>query len=256
MVSSLGVFSLVKNSRINLRAISRDPTMFPDPESFNPLRWLEPSYSTYQEPLTQYPTIINCTQFGYGRRLCQGQTVADEDLLIGIGSIAWLFDLSKHSDEADDGSCTDSGYESQSESEEISEKEGSIHLNKEATISYKEVNTGVEITTSSNDDQLSGLAYPGAWPVDPLKDQLMDVDKPPAKAKKDTNKIDPTLDFTTLLIAKPVPFKFNLKVRDQARALHVRQLFNEGLNKGEYKDGKGYWGENHGKNKELGWGKV
>lgn len=118
-------------------AISRDPTIFPDPESFNPLRWLESSYPTYQEPLTQYPTIINCTQFGYGRRLCQGQTVADEDLLIGIGSIAWLFDLSKHSDEADDESCTDSGYDPQSESDEISEKESSIHLNKEATISYE-----------------------------------------------------------------------------------------------------------------------
>lgn len=245
--------------------------MFPDPESFNPLRWLEPSYPTYQEPLTQYPTIINCTQFGYGRRLCQGQTVADEDLLIGIGSIAWLFDLSKHSDEADDESCTDSGYGSQSESDEISEKESSIHLNKKATISYEELNTGIETTASSNDGQPSSLTHPGAWPVDPLEEQLMDVEKRwgsielqhrqakpklPAKAKKGTNKIDPTLDFTTLLIAKPVPFKFNLKVRDQARAQHVRQLFDEGLNKGEYKDGKVYWGEHHGKNKELGWGKV
>ena len=271
MVSSLGAYSLVENSPINLRAISRDPTMFPDPESFNPLRWLEPLYPTYQEPLTQYPTIINCTQFGYGRRLCQGQTVADEDLLIGIGSIAWLFDLSKHLDEADDESCTDSGYGSQSESDEISEKESSIHLNKEATISYEELNTGIEITASSNDDQRSSPAHPGAWPVDLLEERLMDVEKRrsrielqhcqakpklPAKAKKGTNKIDPTLDFTTLLIAKPVPFKFNLKVRDQARAQHVRQLFDEGLNKGEYEDDKVYWGESHGKNEELGWGKV
>ena len=114
----------------------------------------------------------------------------------------------------------------------------------------------MEITASSDDDQLSGLTYPGAWPVDPLEEQLMYVEELAAKAKKDTNKIDPTLDFTTLLIAKPVPFKFNLKVRDQARALHVRQLFGEGLNKGEYKDSRGYWGENHGKSKELGWGKV
>src|ERR1700722_16919666 len=177
MVSSLGAYSLVENSPINLRAISRDPTMFPDPESFNPLRWLEPSYPTYREPLTQYPTIINSTQFGYGRRLCQGQTVADEDLLIGIGSIAWLFDLSKHSDEADDESCTDSGYGSQSENDEISEKESSVHLNKKATISYEELNTGIEITASSNDDQPSSLTHPGAWPVDPLEEQLMDVEK-------------------------------------------------------------------------------
>lgn len=77
-----------------------------------------------------------------------------------------------------------------------------------------------------------------------------------ARAKKGTSKINLTLNFITLLIAKPVPFKFNLKVRDQARAQHVRQLFDKGLNKGKYKDGKVCWGENYGKNKELGWGKV
>ena len=108
---------------------------------------------------------------------CQGQTVANEDLLIRIRSIAWLFDLSKHSDEADDKPCTDSGYDSQSESDEISEKESSIHLNKEATISYEELNTGIEITGSSDDNQPSSLTYPSAWPADPLEEQLIDVKK-------------------------------------------------------------------------------
>jgi len=252
-------------------AISRDPTMFPDPESFNPLRWLEPSYPTYQEPLTQYPTIINCTQFGYGRRVCQGQTVADEDLLIGIGSIAWLFDISKHTNEAETESCSDSGYDSQSETEEISEKESLIHSNKEATISSEELNTGIEITASFHNEKSYKYTHPGAWPADPLEEQLMDVDKRrgsvdsqrrqpkpklPTKAKKGADTIDPTLDFTTLLIAKPVPFEFNLKVRDEARAQSVRQLFEDGKNKGEYKNSRGFWGEDQGKNKELGWGKV
>src|ERR1700753_1771384 len=77
-------------------SISRDPAIFPAPETFNPLRWLEPEYPTYKEPLTQYPNILNMTQFGYGRRTCQGQTVTEADLLVGIGSIAWLFNISKN----------------------------------------------------------------------------------------------------------------------------------------------------------------
>ena len=35
------------------RAISRDPDLYPDPEAFNPLRWIKPEYPTYQEPLSQ-----------------------------------------------------------------------------------------------------------------------------------------------------------------------------------------------------------
>lgn len=33
------------------------------------------------------------SQFGYGRRTCQGQTVTEADLFVGIGSIAWMFDI-------------------------------------------------------------------------------------------------------------------------------------------------------------------
>ena len=94
MVSHCFPYLAIRVSDI-CRAISRDPEIYPDPETFNPLRWLKPEFPTYKEPLTQFPTIINSSQFGYGRRLCQGQTVADEDMFIGIGSIAWLFNISK-----------------------------------------------------------------------------------------------------------------------------------------------------------------
>jgi cytochrome P450 len=110
--------------------------MFPDPETFNPLRWIEPEYPTYQEPLTQFPTIINSTQFGYGRRTCQGQAVTDEDLLIGIGSIAWMFNISQ---KADDASIPDATQP---------HKVNKIGINEKASISNEELNTGVNKSSS------------------------------------------------------------------------------------------------------------
>ena len=68
--------------------------------------------------------------------------------------------------------------------------------------------------------------------------------------------LDPTLDFTTLLIAKPLPFRFNLSVRDSDRAERVRQLFEDGVEGGQYAKGREFWGENQGRTQPLGWGKV
>lgn len=72
--------------------------MFPDPELYNPARWLDPSYPSYQGPLTKYPTIHGFTTFGYGRRACMGQALVEHELLVGIGAMAWAFDVSKKRD--------------------------------------------------------------------------------------------------------------------------------------------------------------
>ncbi|KAH7050122.1 cytochrome P450 [Macrophomina phaseolina] len=62
-------------------AFSRDESKFPDAETFNPMRWLEPSSPAYKEPLTQYPTIQNYSLFGFGRRTCMGQDLTENTLL-------------------------------------------------------------------------------------------------------------------------------------------------------------------------------
>lgn len=229
--------------------------MFPDPESFNPLRWLKPEYPTYREPLTQYPTVINCTQFGYGRRVCQGQGVADEDMLIGMGSIAWLFDIAKKAESGSDDACSDSGYDSQSESEELSEKDGLLRCQANATISAEELNAGLDTSDATIPDEEP--FHPGAWPTTAMAEEEAHTEKERrANAKKGVPAIDPTLDFTTLLIAKPVPFEFSLTVRNRERAEKARALFEEEAAKGSYSSSRGYWGESQGKGKELGWGKV
>jgi hypothetical protein len=209
------------------RAISRDPEVYPDPETFNPLRWLKPEYPTYKEPLTQFPTIINSSQFGYGRRVCQGQTVADEDLFIGIGSIAWLFNISKRSQDAP------------------------ADLNKKCTISDEELNTGLPAPGPAAGEKTL-TKYADIKPICPFPPGYKPVEWGHPSQKPE----DPTLDYSILLIAKPIPFQFDLTPRDSARSNKVRELFAAGLEKGEYTRSREYWGPNQGRDKPVGWSKV
>lgn len=224
--------------------------MFPDPETFNPLRWVDPEYPTYQEPLTQFPTIINSTQFGYGRRTCQGQTVTDEDLLIGIGSIAWMFNISPETEETSIPEATQAT------------KTHKIGRNEKASISNEELNAGIEVTEDATmeDKILSKYSYPGSYPTVAPEPAAPKPAEPAYKPLEwgDISKkpSDPTLDYSILLIAKPIPFKFNLQPRDPERATKMRNLFSEGVERGEYTASREYWGSNQGRNQPLGWSKV
>ncbi|SPO06029.1 related to cytochrome p450 [Cephalotrichum gorgonifer] len=78
--------------------INRDPKMYPDPENYHPERWLEPTWPSYQEPLTKYPNFRDgkaMHTFGWGRRTCLGQTIVDDELFAAGASVCWGFDLSK-----------------------------------------------------------------------------------------------------------------------------------------------------------------
>jgi hypothetical protein len=197
--------------------------MFPDPEEFNPLRWLEPEYPTYQEPLTQYPTIMNMTQFGYGKRTCQGQAVTEADLIVGIGALAWLFDVGKV------------------------EKVRRIMKNEAASISQEELITGMSEHSSDDDSETEDdmpLTPIGRFPEshpDELREQyIKELEKLQAKQRQQDLEADPTLNFTTLLIAKPMPFKFSLSIRDEKRAEKIHQLFAEKMAEGEFKEATDY----------------
>jgi cytochrome P450 len=75
--------------------ITRDEATYPDADTFNPGRWLDPTYPTYKEPLTQHPNLNGFSQFGFGRRTCQGVPIVDQDLFLAMGGLAWAFDLCK-----------------------------------------------------------------------------------------------------------------------------------------------------------------
>lgn len=83
------------NIHANQWAIHRDPDLYPDPETFNPDRWLSPSYPTYREPLTTYPNLHNYSAFGFGRRICPGQNIAERSLYLLAARIAWACDVTK-----------------------------------------------------------------------------------------------------------------------------------------------------------------
>ncbi|KAI9566969.1 cytochrome P450, partial [Boletus coccyginus] len=68
-------------------AIANDPDVFPDPENFDPQRWL-----TAQGTLRD--DVRFCT-FGFGRRACPGQYIANRSIFIGVALILWAFRLSE-----------------------------------------------------------------------------------------------------------------------------------------------------------------
>ena len=72
-----------------------DESLYPNPEEFNPDRYLNPKYPTYKEPLTKYPNVINHHVFGYGRRNCLGMEIVDYQLVTIMGSLAWAFNVTK-----------------------------------------------------------------------------------------------------------------------------------------------------------------
>lgn len=79
-------------------AIHQDPELYPDPEDFKPERWLDPSFPTYREPLTVHPNLHNYSCFGFGRRICPGQNLAERSLYLLTARIAWACDISKARD--------------------------------------------------------------------------------------------------------------------------------------------------------------
>ena len=82
----------------NQWAIHREPDLYPDPETYNPNRWLDSTFPTYREPLTVYPNLHNYSNFGFGRRICPGQNIAEKNLYILTSRIAWATNISKARD--------------------------------------------------------------------------------------------------------------------------------------------------------------
>ena len=74
--------------------ISREPKQFPNGNEFVPERWLDPSYPTYKEPLTEFLQIRGDVAFGYGSRACPGVELTNLELFTLFGALAWSFNIS------------------------------------------------------------------------------------------------------------------------------------------------------------------
>ncbi|KAK1966912.1 cytochrome P450 [Colletotrichum sublineola] len=76
--------------------INRDPKTYPDHDNYRPDRYLDPSFPTYQEPLTRYPNFrdgVGMHTFGWGRRTCLGQNLVDDEMFIAGAGVCWAFDM-------------------------------------------------------------------------------------------------------------------------------------------------------------------
>jgi hypothetical protein len=83
---------------LSSRNINRVESKYPDPESFRPDRWLDPSFPTYQEPLTRYPNFregMSMHSFGWGRRTCLGQNIVDDEMFVFGAATLWAFEISQ-----------------------------------------------------------------------------------------------------------------------------------------------------------------
>jgi len=76
----------------NQWSFSNDPRYFESPDEFMPERWL-PCQGR------DLPAVTNKVAFGYGRRLCAGLDLAQDETFIAIAHLLATFNISKELDE-------------------------------------------------------------------------------------------------------------------------------------------------------------
>ncbi|KAG8714412.1 hypothetical protein FRC08_011948 [Ceratobasidium sp. 394] len=91
-------YTLPKGTTIlpNIWAMTRDASMYPNPEQFVPERFLPKSQGGIHEVPAKDPSDF---VFGFGRRACPGKNLAAESLWIFAVSILATFDILPHVDE-------------------------------------------------------------------------------------------------------------------------------------------------------------
>nr|POE80818.1 cytochrome p450 monooxygenase psod [Quercus suber] len=79
-------------------AFLRNPAKYPDPENFRPERYLESDWPTFQAPLTQHPTIMGMSSFGWGQRQCLGMSITRDETFVACGGLLWGFNMGQKKD--------------------------------------------------------------------------------------------------------------------------------------------------------------
>ncbi|KAH7118607.1 cytochrome P450 [Dactylonectria estremocensis] len=86
-----------KNSVVVLNwwAIQRDPSRYPDPDAFDPARYLNSPLSAAEYMNSQDPYDRDHFSYGAGRRACPGVHLAEKSLFIAISRTLWGFNIEK-----------------------------------------------------------------------------------------------------------------------------------------------------------------
>ncbi|KAL4069143.1 cytochrome P450 [Scleroderma yunnanense] len=71
----------------NIWAIAHDPEIFPNPDEFDPQRWIDANGNVRQD--------LEFFSFGFGRRVCPGRHVANRSMFINTAYMLWSFRISE-----------------------------------------------------------------------------------------------------------------------------------------------------------------
>jgi cytochrome P450 len=74
----------------------RNPTIFPDPDHFNPQRWLDAEKAGTSNAMHDQMTL-----FGKGARACLGRRIATMEIKVAVAAIVRNFDVEIGSAETD-----------------------------------------------------------------------------------------------------------------------------------------------------------
>jgi len=85
-------------------AINRNPEYYPNPDHFNPLRFLDKPATTLSylpekyasgaaEKGKPHPSKLGHSSFGWGRRICPGADLASNSLFVAVAKLLWSFDI-------------------------------------------------------------------------------------------------------------------------------------------------------------------
>lgn len=84
---------------LNAYAIHRDPSIYPDPLTFDPDRWagkLEAASELADDRVGARSAGLYA--FGAGRRVCPGQHLAEQGIFTAVARMLWAFDIEKAGD--------------------------------------------------------------------------------------------------------------------------------------------------------------
>ncbi|KAF5385616.1 hypothetical protein D9757_006803 [Collybiopsis confluens] len=76
----------------NIWAMNRDPSLYPDPDTFRPERF-------YDAPKGPFSSINDISAFGFGRRVCPGRYMAEDSVWLTIASVLATLTIGKAKNE-------------------------------------------------------------------------------------------------------------------------------------------------------------
>lgn len=76
-----------------------DPVLYPEPDKFNPRRYMDPHFPTAGTTEgVEYGASRGHWAFGFGRRACPGQHIGERSMFIVTARLLWAFKFSKFVD--------------------------------------------------------------------------------------------------------------------------------------------------------------